>query len=274
MSKKSTLAELRFYLQGQEQLFRALGVTVNRTTSTRPGGYEVYVHNHHSVLAGRDSVHSSGRTISRTALVKREMYEWKVQVSRSETLTRIGGMAFGRAQRAGRAVDFPEAGSLGRQDELRRATTLPLPEYQHGYEIFVIPSEVDATVKRLESTPPYSSSHVPAVLVAHWIRPALAVVAWVADAPNPYGVAEWHEPRTRSAKFVATPAAYAGTWVQQETGSPSEDVLIHGFPHAHWPLGNRVDSSDYYFARDGGGEVDRVVVMTEFPAASPSGTVS
>lgn len=261
MSKKTALADVRVYLEYEGDIYRSIALAVRRTSKTRPGEYEVYVENFHDVLRGKDSVHSSGRYIARTEIVNRKMYEWKVRVAGIDRITRIAGIAFGSARRGALGKpNFPLAGPSRRVDSTRLAATIPMPECQHGYEIFAVPDSETNTIDRLRNTLPYPKSTVAAVLVADWISPAVAVVVWVATDPSVYSTAESHHPATDSRRFTASPAAYRGTWVQTEIGSPHDDVLVYGFPHGVWPPAQPVDSAEYCFMRDGAGEVDRVVI--------------
>lgn len=267
MSKKTELADLRVYLEHEGDIYCSVSLAVRRTSQTRSGEYEVYVENFHDVLRGKDSVHSTGRHIARTTIVDREMYEWKVRVAQISRLTRISGIAFGSARRGSGQPNFAQSGASGKSARTRIAATIPMPKFQHGYEVFAVPVSATATIDRLRDTVPYPQSTIAAVLVADWISPAIVLVVWAATDPSAYMATESHRADTASRRFVASPAAYRGTWVQTEIGAPDDDVLVHGFQHGVWPPHQSVDPADYSFVRDGAGEVDRVVITGQITQA-------
>jgi hypothetical protein len=135
----------------------------------------------------------------------------------------------------------------------------------HGYEVFAIPTDVDSTIARLSSTPPYPDSKVVDILVADWIVPALALVVWAAETDGVYHISEAGRKDTRSKLFLVSPGAYHGTWIQAEISSPNDDALVHGFRHAEWSFERAIAPADFYFARDGRGQLDRVIVTSTIP---------
>jgi hypothetical protein len=269
VSKKAELADLRVYLEQAGSLYRAVSLSVRRTSQTRIGGYEVYVENFHDILRGKDSIHSSGRIISRTTLVKRETYEWTIRVGGRTQLSRIAGISFGSARRAvDDTPNFPRSGESSKQGSRRLTAIVQMPEFQHGYEVFAVSDPSSTDLERLRTTLPYPKSVIAAVLVADWISPAIVLVVWAAQHSAVYSASESHRPETDSFRFRVHPAAYDQTWVQTQLGSPRDDILVHGFPHAVWPPEKAVDAANYYFARDGKGEMDRVVITATISQAA------
>src|SRR5690606_38340507 len=134
------LADMRVYLEHAGALYRAVSLSVRRTSQTRIGGYEVYVENFHDILRGKDSIHSSGRIISRAALVKRETYEWTIRVDGITRLSRIAGISFGSARiGVDDTPNFPRSGESSKHGSRRLTPIVQLPEFQHGYEVFAVP---------------------------------------------------------------------------------------------------------------------------------------
>lgn len=203
---KSQKAELRVVLRRGRGFVRLYTVKLE--------GDELYRLNHHELIGGKSSYHSSGVQTRETDLLNLRDYsasDGSDPLRDTRSIRFIGGVGFG-ANPSGLAASHLKS-------DTRRRKTLILEDSEEwekrasGLYVWALPQGYVDVIPQMIETRPWPTCPNVGAIAADWTNPALLITVWRAETATPYAVYKMTPGVKGRVPFEIVPAHYEDTWL-------------------------------------------------------------